>query len=213
MARSAKTVISRTRIVRILSAAVACVAVAAPSASAGVLTASASSCEDRAWENPFLPWADVANYVQAPDAGFEQGGWSLSGGAAVVDGNESYYVRSASDSKSLSLPAGGSATSGAMCVGIEHPTLRVFSKASGTSFGSHLRVEVLFEDSAGNVHDMTVGTLGATSSWQPSPVMVIPASLLTLLPGNHTPVAFRFTAVGAGTWNVDDVYVDPYAKR
>lgn len=204
----------RTRIVRILSAAVATMAVVAPSASAGVLTASASSCVDRAFENPFLPWADPANYVLAPDGGLENGGagWSLNG-ASVVDGNESYNVRAAGDSKSLSLPAGSDATSGAMCVGIEHPTLRIFSKSSGATVGSRLRVEVLWEDAAGNAQATTLGVVAPSAAWQPSQVMVIPVSLLTLLPGNHTAVAFRFTAVGTGSWSIDDVYVDPYARH
>jgi hypothetical protein len=42
--------------------------------------------------------------------------------------------------------------------------------------------------------------------------MTILANLLPLLPGEHTPVAFRFTAVG-GDWSVDDVWVDPYSRR
>jgi hypothetical protein len=42
--------------------------------------------------------------------------------------------------------------------------------------------------------------------------MTILGNLLPLLPGEHTPIAFRFTAVG-GDWSVDDVWVDPYGRR
>jgi hypothetical protein len=28
-----------------------------------------------------------------------------------------------------------------------------------------------------------------------------------------TPVQFRFTPVGGGTWQIDDVYVDPWRYR
>ena len=42
--------------------------------------------------------------------------------------------------------------------------------------------------------------------------MLVIANLLPLLPGETTPVAFRFTAQGAD-WSIDDVYVDPYAKK
>ena len=35
---------------------------------------------------------------------------------------------------------------------------------------------------------------------------------LPLLPGERTPVAFRFTPQGKGTWSIDDVYVDPHAR-
>jgi hypothetical protein len=40
--------------------------------------------------------------------------------------------------------------------------------------------------------------------------MTVTASLLPLLPGQHTPVSFRFTALGGGDWQVDDLYVDPF---
>ena len=204
---------TRRTTVRILTTALAGLAAVVPSASAGVLTSSATSCVDREFEQPFLPWADVANYVLAPDGGLEDGGagWTLNG-ASVQSGNESFNVGGAADSQSLSLPAGSSATTGAMCVGIEHPTLRVFSKSSGATLGSHLRVEVLWEDAGGNAHDTLIGTVSGSSSWQPSQIMVVGVNLLTLLPGDHTAVAFRFTPVGTGSWSLDDVYVDPYAR-
>jgi hypothetical protein len=42
--------------------------------------------------------------------------------------------------------------------------------------------------------------------------MPVLANLLTLLDG-HTSVSFRFTAAGLGSsWEIDDVYVDPYVK-
>ena len=45
-----------------------------------------------------------------------------------------------------------------------------------------------------------------------------PSSLSTRLgallpPGDRTRVSFRFTAIGIGArWQIDDVFVDPYAK-
>jgi hypothetical protein len=33
--------------------------------------------------------------------------------------------------------------------------------------------------------------------------------LLPLLPGEHTPIQLRFTAIGTADWVIDDVYVDP----
>jgi hypothetical protein len=190
-------------------------AMAAPSAQAGLLVSSATGCDSPAWEQPFLPWLDVANYVTAPDGGLEAGaaGWTLLGGAATVAGNEPFFASGRSaDARSLSLPAGSSATSAAMCVGIEHPTLRFFVRRDGGSFLSTLRVEVLFEDSLGNARSAPVGVVGADSSWSPTPIMLISASLLPLLPGDHTAVAFRFTPEGSGDWQVDDVYVDPYTR-
>jgi hypothetical protein len=52
----------------------------------------------------------------------------------------------------------------------------------------------------------------AATGWTPTPVMPLAVSLLPLLPGDHTPIRFRFTAVGSG-FTVDDVYVDPWARH
>jgi hypothetical protein len=196
-------------------AAFALFAWAAPASQAGVLVSSATNCDDQTFEQPFLPWADVANYVLAPDGTFEQdaGGWSLAGGASLVSGNESFHVHGSTESSSLSLPAGAKATSGSMCVGIEHPTLRVFARNSGAAL-SALKVEVLFEDATGTVRALTIGRLTGGTQWQPSIVMPVVANLLPLLPGERTAVAFGFSAQNdGGSWQIDDTYVDPYRSR
>jgi hypothetical protein len=184
---------------------------AAPAAHAGPLVASGANCTDPPLENPFLPWLDPADYVLAPDGTLEDGGagWALAG-AAVVSGNEPYYVHGAGESRSLEIAAGGSATTPVMCVGIEHPTLRFFARRSGGSLLSSLRVEVLFEDAGGSVRRLTIGIVGSTGTWQPTPVMPVTANLLALLPDGTTPVQFRFVPQGpAAEWTIDDVYVDP----
>jgi hypothetical protein len=74
-----------------------------------------------------------------------------------------------------------------------------------------LEVEVLFEDAMGTVHALPIGVdLGG--GWHPSLVMPVLANLLPLLPGEQTPVAFRFTAI-QGDFQLDDVYVDPWCMR
>ena len=70
---------------------------------------------------PFLNWGDHAKYAAAPNNGFEAGAtsWTLSGGAKVVAGNESFYVRAKSDRYSLSrFRPGSRATSAPMCVSL-----------------------------------------------------------------------------------------------
>jgi hypothetical protein len=186
------------------------VAFAAPaSAQAGVLVASAPNCEEQVLVQPFMPWVDPMTYTLDNGGSFENGapGWSLDG-ASVVPGNESYDVGGSGDSSSLSLPNGSSATSAPICVGLEHPDLRVFTRNTGSILGS-LRVDVLFEDGAGNTHSLTIGKIFNGSRWQPSVQMPLVVNLLPLLPGNYTPVEFRFTPQG-GNWQVDDVYVDPH---
>jgi hypothetical protein len=208
------TAISRVsrRTASLIALGIAALALSAPAAQAGQLADSATSCANQTYSQPFLPWADPASYVLAPDGNFEKGtgSWSLSGGAAVASGNESYNVGGASDSHSLSLPAGSSATSGAMCVGIEHPDVRIFARNSGSPLSS-LRVDVLFEDTGGNVNSLTIGNIGSGSSWQPTAPSPVVANLLAVLSNDQTAVAFRFTPQGyGGNWRIDDVYVDPW---
>lgn len=199
------------RITLILGITLAALALLAPGAKAGPLVAAAPDCESIAFEQPFLAWADPADYILDRGGAFETGaaGWSLDD-AAVVAGNETYAVHGAGDSSSLSIAAGGSATSSTGCVGIEHPTLRFFARNSGSAL-STLRTEVLFEDATGAVHALTIGTVANTGDWAPTAQMPLVVNLLPLLPGDYTPVQFRFTPQGGGgEWRIDDVYVDPW---
>jgi hypothetical protein len=196
--------------------AIAALAGGASAANAGVLLASAPSCPDQALSKPFAPWLDFADYTDLPGGDFEGdgAGWSTSGGAAIAPGNETFYVGGAGDSKSLRLPAGSTATSPAICVGIEHHTIRFFAKrgAGLLSSLSTLRVDAIVEFAAGGVLSLPVGFVAGFSSWQPTQPIAIVANLLALPPGEHTSVAFRFTSQ-IGDWSIDDVKVDPYGRR
>jgi hypothetical protein len=171
--------------------------------------ARAAGCPGQPAAQTFLPWLDVAWYVPAPDGGLEGGGeeWKLTGGAAVVDGNQPYLA----GDRSLALPAGASATTAPMCVGIEHPTIRLFARNTGAP-DSALAVSAVFRDPLGGRRSLPVGVLGAGARWAPTPIMPIVANLLALTGDQRA--AFRFTPLdGRGEWAIDDVYVDPYNKR
>jgi hypothetical protein len=193
-------------------------AVAAPSADAGVLVATADNCPDQTVDQAFLPWLDPMTYTLVPGGTLEDGaaGWSLDG-AAVVSGNEPWQVHGDGEGRSLKIPAGKSATTDTICVGLEHPTLRFFAKSSGDSLlGSlvaTLTVEVLFEDNSGGVHALPIGAVLPGSRWSPTLPYPILVNLLPLLPDEKTPVRFRFRAVGGAGWQIDDVYVDPHSRR
>lgn len=192
--------------------ATAALAVGAPAATAGVLVASAPDCAPKPTGKPFAPWGDKADYNLAPGGAFEggAGSWQLNG-ASIVDGNEPWKVNRASDSRSLRLPPGASATSPVMCVGLEHPTLRFFTR-DNRALVFTLTVEVIFETSLGLKASAPVGVLLPGGQWKPSPPLLVVANLLPLLPGEHTPVQFRVRSVGLGTWFVDDFYVDPRCR-
>lgn len=182
----------------------------APSASAGALVADAPDCSAAPTAKVFLPWADVADYVLAPGGAAESAaGWSLQGAASIVDGSEPFAVHSAADTRALRLAPGAVATTATMCVGIEHPTLRLF--ATGTPLRGAVAVDALTETASGEVVAVPVGTVTA-GAWSPTATMPLVSSLLPLLPGNHTPVRFRFTSTGSAAITIDDVYVDPQGR-
>jgi hypothetical protein len=194
----------------IAALAVCGAAIAAPPAHAGLLVNTVGSCNAPV-SKPFAKFGDYADYKAVPGGSFEVGdkAWSLNR-ASVVSGNESYYVRSRTDSRSLRLTPGASATSPAVCVGLEHPTLRYFVRSSGLL--PAMTVEVLTETSLGVVVPVPIGAGLLSSSWRPSMRHVVLVNLLPLLPDNYTPVAFRFRSV-LGTWHIDDVYVDPMRRH
>ena len=200
-----------------MAAAVATAALAAPAANAGLLVTSAASCETHEYTKPFAKWLDYMNYVPVAGGSFEPGqqAWTLAGGARTVSGNETFYVRSTSDSRSLSVPRGATVTSPAMCVGLAEPTLRFFAKETGgllAAATSTMAVSVEFETSLGLIASAPIGVVAANTGWAPTLPMVVVANLLPLMPNDATTVRFKFTAV-TGNWQIDDVYVDPAYRR
>jgi hypothetical protein len=191
-------------------AAVAVGALAALPATAGaVVVERAPSCAPQPATKAFSQFGDQRNYVLAPGGSFEGGapGWQLSR-ASVVSGNESYYVGGRSHSKALKIDGGGYATSPEICVGLEHPTIRLFTRNNRLLL-SAMSVEVIVHTSLGLKVPVPIGLVLPHNPWKPTPSYLVVANLLPLLPDNYTPVAFRFRAIGGGTWWIDDFYVDP----
>jgi hypothetical protein len=197
---------ARGRLVVLLISAILAALAAAPLSSA----ASSSPCNYGTASHPFASWGDIASYTLVPGASFESGapGWTLAGGAGVVSGNESYYANSRSDSHSLALPTGSSATTPPFCVSLNRPTIRLFV-ANGGSSASRLRVKVVFRSLLGVLGIVDGGTFSAGPAWKPSPIM-----LATLnAPLGTKSAQFVFTpADSSGAWRIDDLYVDPWVN-
>jgi hypothetical protein len=181
---------------------------------AGPIVSSAPDCDEQRLSKPFLPWIDPADYTPQPGGGFEEplDGWRLADGARVVPGNEPFDVQSRRDGASLLIPSRASVTTSSVCVGLGHPTIRLFARRTGGPPTSVLAVEVLFEDNEGDVHRLPIGGVVGGLDWAPSLPLPIVANLLPLLPEDRTAVAFRFTAL-RGDWQVDDLFVDPWRAR
>ncbi|HEX3735602.1 MAG TPA: hypothetical protein VHU86_10695 [Solirubrobacterales bacterium] len=181
----------------------------------GVFAGSAQACSYPGAQQVFKPWADQNSYVLAPDGGFEAGGvgWSLSGGAAVVAGNETYAVNGAADSRSLALPAGSTAASPPVCMALDTPSFRFFARNTGDP-SSRLRVEAVYK-LLGLVQTKVVSNVSAGPTWAPSQSVSTVLGLSTIV-GTLIPSAIQIRITPAdskGNWQVDDIYVDPFARH
>ena len=186
------------------------VALAAPAAAtAGPLVADAPDCAAQDAAQVFSPWADPAFYVLAPGGAAESAAsWTTTGGASVVAGNEPWRIHGATDGRALQLAPGATATTATMCIGLENPDLRFFVQG----LNGAVSVESIVETASGDVVSVPVGVTAGAASWAPTTVQPITAALLPLLPGDHTPVQFRFTSTGQAPVTIDDVYVDPFGR-
>lgn len=193
-------------------AAMTCVAVFASTGAAFASTGPAflSSCQAQSVTTPFAQFGDTSSYFLVPGGSFEgtaeQVGWSLSK-ADLTAGNEPFYVNGASDNQSLTINGGGSATSPTFCGDNTMPYLRFFARE--TVPGSDLAVQAVFRMGHHQVvWPLAVITDGTLSGW--APVNQIALAPSTLPSWVHIPVQLRFVSSGTGSWQVDDVYVDPF---
>ena len=177
-------------------------------ANAGLIgTGPASYCSTVA-TTVFKPWADTSNYMLTPGGSFEGSttSWKLTGGAKLTYGNEPFFIHSKTDSGSLSMPAGSSATTPTMCFAAGDWHMRFISRSSTSS--SSLRVAVTVNSLLGLVSILDGGTVSSNGTWKPSPKVSL---LLTNVGGLLTTkaISLRFTATN-GTTQIDDVYLDPW---
>ncbi len=213
--------------------------VAAATASAIVAAAPAAAsaaCVQAPTTKAYSKVGDTADYSVAPAGDFETGaaGWTLSGGAKVVSGNETLGFFKGSilpGSKSLALPVGSTATSPEFCVDETNPYFRFMAKPDSSMSG--YKAVVIYRNSAGAVTnaqftssaDIKWGD-GAWSASAISPLATkIPLTstnptasvqLHFISTGNQVAVGIsfwgKFTGGDVGQTNIDSVMVDPYRR-
>jgi hypothetical protein len=170
-----------------------------------------ASCPPQPLTNPFAQWGDTNNYFPVPGGTFEgtadEVGWSL-WGASLTSENEPWLVNSITDGQSLTIAGGGKATSPFFCVDNTMKSLRFF--AQQVSAGGDLSVRAIVRSVTG-VTNVPVADLpdGPTGSW--APTASIPGDTSGLADGQTIMVALKFSVpASAGSWQIDDIYVDPY---
>jgi hypothetical protein len=159
----------------------------------------------------FSPFGDTSNYIAVPGGSFESSNtqkWTLTK-ETLVAGNEPWYVNSTKDTQSLSLTSGGQAKSPPVCVDATRPWWRFFATSHNGSNASTLSVWAQWTDSTGKVQITPVTTLLASNyqSWAASPQLVLGSAI-----GTGTAVNANLFFSTTGKWQIDDVYVDPYAR-
>lgn len=171
-----------------------------------------ASCPAPPVSTPFSQWGDTNSYFLVPGGSFEgtadQVGWTLSG-ASLTAGNEPFFVNDSGDGQSLTIAGGGSATSPFFCVDNTMTSLRFF--AQQVNAGAGLHVQALVQNSDGSVTAVPVAHLldGSMPSWAPTDA--ISGDTSGLSDDQTLQVALQFTVrASAASWQVDDVYVDPY---
>jgi hypothetical protein len=194
--------------------------VAAAVLTPGTGAAAVGACGEQTTERPFLRFLDPLAYTLVPGGDFEGShGWTLTGGARIMPGNEPYLVGGRTHQRSLYLPRGATATSPSLCAGIAHPTLRFF--ATGGSLLTPLRIEAVATDPLlGLVHTMPL-VHPLLPFWVPSLPLPVATNLGGVLEldrdgSSTTQVSFRFSNPGGPftpAWRVDDVYLDPWVIR
>jgi hypothetical protein len=191
---------------RVLAVVLAAAGLAVPVASAGLIGAVLPSCGATTY--PFKAWADSSAYCAFPNPGFESGAnsWTLKGSASIVAANEPWHV-SGSGTHALQLGPGATALSSPLPVSLLDPYMRFFAHSAGAN--GPLQVQVVFRGLTGNLTGLlNFGTLSPTgyANWQPTQ-QVLSALALPLFTST---AQVQFTsAAKSGSWQLDDVYLDP----
>jgi hypothetical protein len=194
------------------------VAVATCFAFLAIVGSALADCPAQPVSTPFQQWGDTNSYFLVPGGSLEGTlddiGWNLSN-ASLTQGNEQFNVNDPGDSQSLTINGGGSATSPYFCVDNSMASMRFF--AQQTNPGSDLQIQAVIQTWHGpvvkSIGDIADGSMSADGSTPPAwaPTDPIDGGASQLPAGRTLMVALRFQVPSTdGTWQIDDIYVDPY---
>jgi len=157
----------------------------------------------------FAQFGDANWYSLIPDGGFEgtKGAWTASSGASIVSGNETYFLNKSADAYSMRLSQAASVVSPGFCIQSNTPLVRYVAKTSSGSTAV-LRTDAILSNGLA----VTVSRMSGTSTWRPTPQIQLWVNYLAALaPSGTATINLRITAE-TGTWQIDDVYLDPFKK-
>jgi hypothetical protein len=180
-----------------------------------VTAAGEATCSTPELFNPLTAFKDERDYFVAPGGDFEGPtlpGWQLEGGANLTAGGSTQAAAGATQSYSLALPAGSSATSPEMCVDLNYPTFRFFATQLAEDTDAQLVVDVIYPAlSKHNVREAKKFRLRARDGWELSDDIKLEPQRLGKQSGWRK-IAVRFRVRPGkkpASYKIDDVLIDP----
>lgn len=170
---------------------------------------SAGPCEARSTSAAFAPWGDHNQYFLANGGSFESGAtpWTTWGSARRTFGQNPFGI-AGPGSQSMRLSGWAGAQSPAICVFDNEESLRFAYKAPFGGATMEVYVEVATDQ---GVAATTTYVTAANRRWDVTPIIDLPnmrdANGQQWITVTLTPLD------GWGTWNVDDVMIDPWVAR
>jgi hypothetical protein len=173
----------------------------------------ASSCPARATTTPFTQWGDNGSYFLAPGGDFSSplsaSGWTVAGAERTL-GGQPFNVGIPSD-YSLTINGGGVAISPAFCIDDSMPYFRFFTRALGAD--GNLQVRLVVQTSRGSITTPVTHVAhlaaNAMADWAPTAQFDL-ADGVSMAAGQAAIARLVFNATGPSSWQVDDIFVDPY---
>lgn len=197
--------VRRLRIRLVAIAVTAAAVLGLGGAPAHAATSTLTVCGIRTTSTSLSGFGDTAQYFPAPSGTFELGalGWWTTN-AQVVSAQEPWSV-AGRGSRALQLNPGGTAQSSLDCNTKGENAARFFYRSPGLA-GSQLHVTVETLGAAGALSSQNYTISGGSTAWALSPSIAIPNGRLLSLQF----VRFTFATTGPGSWQLDDLLVDPW---
>lgn len=172
------------------------------------LRAESSPCAAQSYVQAFAPFGDANLYSLAPQGSFETGydGWTVTGSARLV-ADPAYPGGPASDTASLELAPGATATSPPICANATTPMFRFFAKAASAGQGE-LGIDVFYPTTdGGTAKGGTSMMLG--DAWALSPQIEVKTNKIAVDASGWGAIQVVIRAPNDRSVRVDDIYVDP----
>jgi hypothetical protein len=178
-----------------------------------------ADCPAAEVSQPFAPWGDANDYIEVANGSFDDGltGWTVEGKPEAVSLVQTPDADGLPDN-ALQLSKGGAVLSPTMCYDLTRPHAKLFARAvDGKAREKSLKIRVVYpEYPKGNSKDIDVGEVATpeSSAWGPTPELSTSLERQRILPnevGNRI-FQLELVATGRGSWQLDDLYLDPRAR-